>query len=242
MAFVTAVHLHPSQRRNLKNLLLTSSTDWTIRLWDSAWDENGNVMKLNSSSSSSAQRKSSISMFASSQKPLLEFAHDAFDYICDIQWSPVNCSLFAAITSGGHLIFWNLNRSSSEPVESINVMPIFTRASASEHSSSSSSLTSNTVEAAMALNRLLWSADGKRVFIGNSKGSVLMLTLKDVFALQRAGDESKLDVLLSHVREKRDAARAALPLSSLSQHSVESDAAPIPVHAEDDVQSSAAHE
>ena len=72
---ITAVHVNPSPSKYFKHLTLTSSVDWTIKLWDA----------------------SDISL---SSTPLLEFTAPTFEYFCSVRWSHIHPGVFSCITSG----------------------------------------------------------------------------------------------------------------------------------------------
>ena len=62
------------------HLFLTSSMDWTVKLWS---------LKEN--------------------RPLYSF-EDNGDYVYDVAWSPIHPALFAAVDGNGRLDLWNLVR------------------------------------------------------------------------------------------------------------------------------------
>lgn len=89
---VTAMDFHPgvfglSRFYDSSELLLTSSVDWTCKLWD--------------------LKKSPL--------PLCEF-QCTNDYVLDVQWSPKHPAVFAAADGEGSLQLWNLNESVDSPV------------------------------------------------------------------------------------------------------------------------------
>jgi dynein intermediate chain len=77
-----------------KNLFLTSSLDWTVKLWNTA---------------------------QSLEEPLLQFFSPTYDYICGAQWSPSNASLFGTISSNGSVNLWNMSKSVLEPSETFHI-------------------------------------------------------------------------------------------------------------------------
>lgn len=84
---ITNVQFHPSHKHNnLSDLYLTSSYDWTVKLWS-------NKM----------------------QKPLYTF-ESARDYVFDVRWSPIHPSLFAMGDGTGRIDLWNLNQDTDVPV------------------------------------------------------------------------------------------------------------------------------
>ena len=91
---VSSIRPHCSPSKLYQSLLLTSSLDWTVKLW-------------------------SLSSLA---KPLFEFVTPAYDYVCDVQWSPDNSAIFSAITSSGRLILWNVAKSASPLLDEINIL------------------------------------------------------------------------------------------------------------------------
>ena len=84
---VTGISTHHSP--DYSHLLLTSSIDWTIKLWN---------MKNN--------------------KPLYSF-EDNSDYVMDVAWSPINPALFAAVDGSGRLDLWNLTQDTEVPTVSL---------------------------------------------------------------------------------------------------------------------------
>lgn len=90
---VTSIRLHPSPAKHCRSLLLTSSLDWTVKLWN----------------------------LAAGSSPVLEFRTGQYDYVCDVCWCPVNAGVFATATTGGVVSLWNLARSLGEPVDVMSV-------------------------------------------------------------------------------------------------------------------------
>ena len=84
---VTGIDVHPPNGSvDFSDLFLSSSMDWSARLWSSA-----------------------------SPDPIYAF-EDAHDYIYDIRWSPTHPALFATGDGGGFLDIWNLNSNSEVPI------------------------------------------------------------------------------------------------------------------------------
>lgn len=86
---VTGISTHPSH--DYGHLFLTSSIDWTIKLWS-----------------------------LKDTKPLYSF-EDNSDYVMDVAWSPVNPALFAGVDGSGRLDLWNLNQDTEVPTVSLVV-------------------------------------------------------------------------------------------------------------------------
>ncbi|XP_071643814.1 cytoplasmic dynein 1 intermediate chain isoform X4 [Temnothorax longispinosus] len=89
---VTGVSAHAVQGGiDFSHLFLTSSLDWTIKLWS---------LKEN--------------------KPLYSFEHNG-DYVYDVAWSPTHPALFASVDDSGRLDLWNLNQDTEVPTASVVV-------------------------------------------------------------------------------------------------------------------------
>ncbi|XP_060527104.1 cytoplasmic dynein 1 intermediate chain-like isoform X6 [Cylas formicarius] len=76
---------------DFSHLFLTSSVDWTIKLWS-----------------------------LKDSKPIYSF-DDNGDYALDVKWSPVHPALFAAVDCCGRLDLWNLNQDTEVPSASVSV-------------------------------------------------------------------------------------------------------------------------
>nr|CAG4647794.1 EOG090X03UT [Moina brachiata]SVE92931.1 EOG090X03UT [Moina brachiata] len=76
---------------DFSHLFLTSSVDWTVKLWS---------LKEN--------------------KPLYSF-EDNGDYVYDVAWSPIHPAVFATVDGMGRVDVWNLNQDTEVPVTSIVV-------------------------------------------------------------------------------------------------------------------------
>lgn len=86
---VTGIDCHQVQGRlDFSHLFLSSSFDWTIKLW-------------------SLKHSTPIHSF-----------EDNSDYVYDVQWSPVHPALFATVDGMGRLDLWNLNEDTEVPTTS----------------------------------------------------------------------------------------------------------------------------
>lgn len=89
---VTGISTHYNQSSpDFGHLFLTSSIDWTIKLWS-----------------------------LKDTKPLYSF-EDNSDYVMDVAWSPIHPALFAAVDGSGRLDLWNLNQDTEVPTASVIV-------------------------------------------------------------------------------------------------------------------------
>jgi dynein intermediate chain len=90
---ITAIDFHPSHGSiDFSNLFLTSSTDWSCKLWN----EKG------------------------SRKFIYSF-EESNDYIYDIKWCPTHPAIFATADGTGSLDIWNLNQETEVPIIKTNV-------------------------------------------------------------------------------------------------------------------------
>lgn len=173
-AFLSALHCNPHPQRTFRDLLLTSSFDWTVKLW-------APHQASSSASSDPAADESDASSLALPAKPLLEFRGGDCDYVSDVKWSPTNPSVFALASSGGLLSLYDLSQSTSEPWGRCNVI---SEALSSEYSSSSSSSSSRIPSGSNGslgkrapLNRVEWSSDGSRIICGDGQGTLYVVNV-----------------------------------------------------------------
>jgi len=104
--------------RGASGLVLSCGIDWTTKLWAPAY----------------------------SDKPLMNLLSHSYDYMCDVQWSPVHPSIFATASSNGTLGIWNLASSLDEPMTGVDGFKV-------DGGSASS----------YGLNKIKWSHDGRRI-------------------------------------------------------------------------------
>jgi len=143
---ITALQLHPSKGKFYKNLLLSASLDWTVKLWN----------------------------LSHTATPLMQFYTQSYDYVCDVQWSPVYPTIFSTILSGGDLTLWDLSKSTSEPLEVIKI------------SRDDSSIG--------ALNKCIWSINGNNIIIGDSKGNLSFLEAQESLIKSKIDDIQRFEI------------------------------------------------
>ncbi|KAI8324921.1 WD40-repeat-containing domain protein [Choanephora cucurbitarum] len=99
---ITGLNFHPLHGPvDFSDLYLTSSVDWTVKLW-----------RAKSISKTSTQ--------PSVITPLYSFEH-ADDYVYDVKWSPTHPALFGTVDGTGQFDLWNLNADTEEPFVSTQV-------------------------------------------------------------------------------------------------------------------------
>uniref|UniRef100_H2V8L0 Dynein cytoplasmic 1 intermediate chain 2 n=1 Tax=Takifugu rubripes TaxID=31033 RepID=H2V8L0_TAKRU len=89
---ITGINCHTAPGPlDFSHLFVTSSFDWTVKLWSTK-----------------------------NNKPLYSF-EDNSDYVYDVMWSPTHPALFACVDGVGHLDLWNLNNDTEVPTASVTV-------------------------------------------------------------------------------------------------------------------------
>ncbi|MCJ1385945.1 hypothetical protein MMC17_009070 [Xylographa soralifera] len=106
---VMSLSFHPARGPlDLSDLLLTSSLDWTVKLWK---------VRVSSSAAAASAITPSSSTFASTLPggsasnvqeihPIMEFARE--DVVYDARWSPHKPAVFALVDGAGSLEVWDL--------------------------------------------------------------------------------------------------------------------------------------
>jgi dynein intermediate chain len=97
----------------------------------------------------------------SGTKPIYSF-EEAADYIYDVRWCPSHPAMFATVDGTGSLDLWNLNEETEIPILKTSVSQ-------------------------KALNRIRWSADGKRILTGDSLGNLFIYDTGDVRSQNASG-------------------------------------------------------
>jgi hypothetical protein len=109
---ITGIDFHPSTGPiDFGDLILTSSVDWTIKLWRAK----------------SLQKQSTT---PSVVNPLYSF-EESDDYVYDVRWHPTHPAVFASVNGVGRMDVWNLNIDtevrSSPILYNTTHLPILTR-------------------------------------------------------------------------------------------------------------------
>ena len=90
---VTGIHFHPSSGSiDFSDLFLTSSVDWTVKLWRTRGGK-------------SAAAGSSVGPVAAIQS-----FEEADDYVFDVKWHPNHPAVFGTVDGTGKFDLWNLNQ------------------------------------------------------------------------------------------------------------------------------------
>jgi len=132
-------------------LALSCGVDWTTKLWAPAYTD----------------------------KPLMNLLSHSYDYMCDVQWSPVHPSIFATASSNGTLGLWNLATSLDEPITGPDGVSVEDGAGGDAPSSSH------------ALNKIKWSQDGRRI-VAASYDTLHVFGMAEEVWKPNADDETRM--------------------------------------------------
>lgn len=98
---VTGIHFHPAAGPfDFSDLFLTSSVDWTVKLW---------------------RARGKTHAPAQAGVPPLHSFDEADDYIFDVKWHPSHPALFGTADGTGKFDLWNLNADMEVPLVSTQV-------------------------------------------------------------------------------------------------------------------------
>ncbi|KAH8817539.1 WD40-repeat-containing domain protein [Flagelloscypha sp. PMI_526] len=101
---ITGLHFHPLSSQgsvDFSDIFLTSSVDWTVKLWRAH-----------------SLRKPSTT--PRSISPLYSF-DEAGDYVYDVRWHPTHPAVFGTVDGMGKFDVWNLNVNTEVPVTSTSI-------------------------------------------------------------------------------------------------------------------------
>ncbi|CAB9502667.1 dynein 1 intermediate chain [Seminavis robusta] len=138
--------------RGSGGLVLTAGVDWSTKLWAPAY----------------------------SDQPLMSWVSNSYDYMSDVQWSPIHPSLFATASSTGSIGLWNIASSLEEPITGVDGIVVETEAATTGK---------------RGLNKLKWSADGRRIMAA-AGDHVHVLSLAEDVVRQKGDEDSRV---MSHL-------------------------------------------
>ncbi|WVF67263.1 hypothetical protein IAT40_002011 [Kwoniella sp. CBS 6097] len=133
---VTGLDFHPSTGSiDFSDLFLTSSVDWTVKLWrtKASSPSSSSSSNANAGGSASARLKPSTSTSGGrggaedrDRNPQLQPLHsfeEADDYVFDVKWHPHHPAVFGTVDGSGKFDLWNLNQDVEVPISSTSVSP-----------------------------------------------------------------------------------------------------------------------
>ena len=183
---ITGMHFHPppsasstssaASSIDFSDLLVTSSTDWTVKLWKRT---SINLNKV------STQPQTIV--------PLMSF-ETASDYVLDVKWAPHHPAVFASCTGNGTIEIWNLNASTEVPVQVVHVSDTGSSIVGADASSATSSTNVQGVD--QALNKLTWNVKGDQLSVGTASGRVHVFDVGDLSLVKPAEDPIKFQKVI----------------------------------------------
>lgn len=149
---VMSVDFHPARGPvDLGDLVLSSSLDWTVKLWKTRAPSSTSLATSNPSShlSSTARDEHAVG-------PLLEFSRE--DIVYDARWSPHKPGVFSSVDGAGNVEVWDLTDDTEVPVA--RATPEMDRSIQGGY-------------AAKGLEKVYWEEkEGKRLGVGGAAGVV----------------------------------------------------------------------
>lgn len=195
LGLISAMEVNPNPGKPFQSLLLTSSLDWSVKLWNVV----SSTENITSNTRAGAGKQSHSGISTAPIKPVFEFISSSYDYVNDVRWCPINPSVFLTLSSCGSLSIWSLCKSTAEPTETVSLNDeIGVISSVNQpgiNKDTGSKLTALSGGHA-ALNKAVWSRNGRLIVVGDSKGAVHMLHVHESVYSMTAADEGKLEVLL----------------------------------------------
>jgi dynein intermediate chain len=153
---VTSLDFHPLHGAvDFSDLFLTTSVDWTVKLWRAKAGNkaSGGVTMLNSGPSTIA--------------PLYSF-EESSDYVYDAKWHPKHPAVFGTVDGTGKFDLWNLN---NDVEVSRAGLQIWEATRLIRWSRAQAPTSTVAVGPGKAINKLAWDRkDGKKVALGSSDG------------------------------------------------------------------------
>ncbi|KAK9389114.1 WD40-repeat-containing domain protein [Lipomyces mesembrius] len=162
---VSSLSFHPPYGPlDLSDLVLSSSLDWTLKLW--------RVRKLTTSTTNLSKQgikidvpsvgtpsSNSSSQMSNMIEPLMEFSSD--DAIYDVAWNPVRPAVFASVGCAGKVDIWDLSEETEVPI-----------------TSTKPAIASGTK--CQALNKVAWEkTDGKILAVGGLSAIITVFEVGD---------------------------------------------------------------
>jgi len=164
---VMSLDFHPAKGAiDLGDLVLSSSVDWSVKLW-----------KVRPPAATGATAAASHSGAAQNVTPVLDIARE--DLVYDARWSPVKPSVFALVDGAGSLEVWDINVDVEVPVQSI------------KPSGGKGNMPVGPGYMNRSLNKLAWERnEGRRVAVGGMDGVVTVFEVgSDLGGGETRGEE-----------------------------------------------------
>ncbi|KAK9449733.1 WD40-repeat-containing domain protein [Limtongia smithiae] len=189
---VTGLSFHPANGLfDLSDLVLSCSLDWTIKLWQVAQPATATTSASSQASSgallsSSATSSAAPSATSTGIAPLIDIPVE--DAVYDVAWSPIKSGVFASAGCAGTLDVWDLALEQEVPMASERPTPYLDPTKAARSSPQGATITAPTGPPRVALNKVAWSHDGKRIATGGLSSVVNVFDVGSELALPRADE------------------------------------------------------
>ena len=155
---VMSLNFHPARGPvDLSELVLTSSLDWTVKLWKIR--ATSSVAATSISSNTTGGLSGSSILNTQEISPIIEFSRE--DVVYDTRWSPQRPSVFALVDGAGSIEVWDLIADAEIPVAKATP-------SANKKATGLAG-----AYAPKSLNKVSWEEkEGKRLGVGGAGGMV----------------------------------------------------------------------
>lgn len=174
---VMSLDFHPTKGQiDLGDLVLSSSVDWSVKLWKVRPPAATGASAISTLSSTNTSQQAEI-------KPILDIARE--DLVYDARWSPVKPSVFALVDGAGSLEIWDLNVDTEVPVQKV-----FPSEGKSEALAGLPKLPGGG-SSYRSLNKCTWEKnEGRRVAVGGMDGVVTVFEVgQDLGGAEVRGEE-----------------------------------------------------
>ncbi|KAK8853374.1 hypothetical protein IAR55_004078 [Kwoniella newhampshirensis] len=166
---VTGLHFHPGTGSiDFSDLFLTSSVDWTVKLWRARLNAKAGGTTQQANSTSANGRAGTTGSEEKGVSPLHSF-EEADDYVFDVKWHPYHPAVFGTVDGAGKFDLWNLNQDVEVPIVSTVVSP-------------------------RAINKLAWdkTSTARKVGLGSSDGKVYVYDVAEKLVMPRDSEWSEM--------------------------------------------------
>ncbi|CDS01898.1 hypothetical protein [Sporisorium scitamineum] len=208
VAPITGIHFHPLNGGavvDFSDLFLTSSMDWTSKLWrlkPASSTSSGSGASITPSSSltsslNTGRNATAVPSTAAAGLGAILSFEESNNYIYDVAWSPTHPAVFAQVDGTGRLDLFNLNLDTERPITSISPSTTTTASHASSSTATGggeANVDATATATGMvgvvggrALNKVAWARNGRRVAVGGSEGVVYVYEVNE--GLATAGEE-----------------------------------------------------
>lgn len=183
---IMGLHCHPLNGPvDFSDLFLTSSVDWTVKLWRSKPASASGVNGSGGAGGSNANLSSSLGLGGVGGKagvsganvisPLYSF-DEADDYVYDVKWHPSHPAVFGSVDGSGRFDLWNLNADTE-----VRCFRFSLGVSSRADFGFKVPVVSTSVGTGRAINKLAWDRkDGRRAAMGGADGRLYVYDIGDM--------------------------------------------------------------